>query len=206
MTTASDRTARRSESRIFGLILLVGGGIWLLNETGYAAISAKTILSVILILLGLGMMSLRPGGNRAALAVSGIVISALLIFSPSAGVTAETSLGDFTERPRTAEDLREGYSVVAGSLIVDLTDLELGSDEVPRCRINVVFGEVKILIPEGMTIRLEATAAAGDLAIDGRSVHEGLGFETTRIIGPSDQEELVVAVDIGLGGVEVSHR
>lgn len=204
MTRASDRSARRSESRIFGLILLVGGGIWLLNETGYAAISAKTILSVILILLGLGMMALRPGGNRAALAVSGIVISALLIFSPSAGVSAEASLGDFTERPRTVEDLREGYSVVAGSLIVDLTDLEL-EEEVPRCQINVVFGEVRILVPRGMTIRLEAKAAAGDLAIDGRHVHEGLGFETTRLIGPSDGEELVVAVDIGLGSVEVSH-
>lgn len=205
MTRATESTSRRSDSRIFGFILLVGGGIWLLNETGYAQISAKTILSIILIMLGVGMMALRPGGNRAALAVSGIVISALLIFSPSAGVTAEASLGDFTERPRTVEDLKEGYSVVAGSLIVDLTSLELG-DEVPRCRIEVVFGEVKILVPEGMTIRLEATAAAGDLVIDGRPAHEGLGFETTRLIGPSDSEELVVAVDIGLGSVEVNHR
>lgn len=205
MTRASKSTHGRSDSRIFGLILLVGGGIWLLNETGYADISAKTILSIILILLGLGMMFMRPGGNRAALAVSGIVISSLLIFSPSAGVSAETSLGDFTERPRTGEDLADGYSIMAGSLIVDLTELELG-EEVARCEISVVFGEVSILVPRDMTIRLEAKAAAGDLSIDGRHVHEGVGFETARVVGPSDEVDLVVVVDVGLGGVEVTHR
>ena len=198
------KSSGKGESRLMGLLLVVGGGIWLLNEAGLAAVSTKTLLSVVLILLGLGMMVIRPGSNRGALAFGGIVISALLIFSPSATGSMQSGLGDFSERPTKASELAEGYSLVAGSLLVDLTDVDLpGHDH--ELNISVAFGEVRLVLPEEITVTVHAQGLAGEVLMDGETLDEGLGLRSLRFLGPGTEPDLKVNIEVAFGSIEVTH-
>lgn len=201
--TENERASGRGDRRLLGLLLLIGGGIWLLNETGLAMVGATTALSLILIVLGLGMMLLRPSHSRGALVLGGIVIACILIFSPASISTS--GLGDFVERPATQQQLDEGFSLVAGSLMVDLTEIEDWSSR-PDLSVRVAFGEVTVLVPSDITFTLRAQGIAGEVIVDGETLEEGLGFDASRRFGLARRPDLNLDVEVAFGSITVEHE
>ncbi|MDR3069150.1 MAG: PspC domain-containing protein [Cellulomonas sp.] len=77
-----------------------------------------------------------------------------------------------------------------------------------RVPVQVGVGDVKILLPDGVDIRVEAEVGAGQIEwqIDGRQTANGFALNRTFRTGrDADGPELVVDVSIGVGNLTISH-
>jgi predicted membrane protein len=93
-------------------------------------------------------------------------------------------------------------SMSVGDLTVDLTGWVLPSNE--EMRVGVGVGEIRLIVPAGAQVRVEAGVGIGDIRVDGVSVDNGFGPEWTEEAATSGA--IVVDAKVGLGSIEVRHE
>lgn len=172
-------------SRIWGVLLIAGGGLALVHTLGLAAVRWDLIWPVGLVVLGavviFGIFAARR--RRKQLAASPVHGSAI-------GVAVMASRQD-----RWGDQEFDGGEIkaVMGELEMDLSDAVMKGDEA-RLRVKVVMGEVRLRVPREWQVLVEGSPTLGEVK------------DRTRPF-PGEAElrpRLVLECDVVMGSLEVS--
>lgn len=192
---------------VFGLILVVVGGGWLLAVLDIFDFPWRVLLSISLIGLGvvLTVPSWRPAG-RAAVTVGVGLVFVLAIASTaesSFDIRLEGGIGQRTERPNEVAELADEYRLAIGQLTVDLRRLNFPNGET-RVEASVGLGQLVVTLPDGVAVWITASSGAGELNLLGQT-SDGLGVdEELRDAGFADaQRRLTLDLRVGFGQIEV---
>ena len=169
-----------------------------------AAAGGDVVVAGAVILAGLALVAsafARPARwlilPALALAIPAAVVAA-------AGIDLDGGIGEKRYRPGTVADIRDRYEVGAGSLTVDLRDVDLPPGE-QRVRVNVGMGEAVVLVPDDVCVSTEAELGAGGVQVfDRETGGVDVDFDDVHT-PPTGTARLVVEADVGFGAVEVAH-
>ena len=161
----------RMTSLVLAICLLGAAGVALAHQQG--ALDANPWLiggGGVLTVLGAGVLvSGLRGRSQGGIGVAALLVALVMVPAAAAAATlpgfarfgtdATTWAGDPTWVPRTAEEAEAGYSLVAGELVVDLTELE----EDATLAASVTFGNLTLVVPEDADVTVNAALAAGEI-------------------------------------------
>jgi hypothetical protein len=184
------------------LIVLLGVG-WLLEVLDVTEFPWDVLLPVALVLVGGALiLTSRSASGHGGLIATGVVLTVLLVFGSAIDFPLEGGVGDRLERPRAIEQLRGEYRLGVGELTLDLVNLsDLAADDRTRARVGI--GRLVVIVPDGMTVLVEARASLGNVRVF--DVEEG-GFDVERVVGPGPDAGLPLLqleLSVGIGEVEV---
>ena len=197
---------------VLGVALLAAGAAWLAgvadvvpgSTTTLATCAALAVVAVALIALGVA------GRRDGALGFIGVVLAVLALASPVVPSWSTTRLaGDAVWQPVSLERAERGWSLGAGSALLDLTDLEAldatgGAVEVP---VRVGMGELRIEVPQDADVTVRGRALIGEVEHqrDGATVSSTeSGIASDRVVSTGDGvPDLVVDARTLIGNVTV---
>ena len=194
----------RAGRLVAGLLLVLFGVGWLLEVLEVADFPWDVLLPVALIVVGGALIVIaRSGANQAGLVTTGVVLTVVLFLGSAVDFPLGGGVGERDERPTTAAQLDEEFRLGIGRLTVDLGGLSSADVAgTPTVRARVGIGQLVVVVPGGVPVRVEARAALGNVQVFDV---EGSGLDVQRVRDPSDDEEplLRLVVSVGLGQVEV---
>lgn len=200
---------RSSDGQVLGAMLVIGGVAWLLGQTGALELSATTVLSALLLVLGVGMVATARSAGGGGLVVLGLVLTVALASATAVDVgLLQRGVGDRTFRPTTASAIAEPFQLGVGSLTVDLTDLDPDELAGRRVKVQVGVGEVVVLLPPASVVPIDlvADARAGEIDLFADGSDDG-GTKLRRVFADEDTPEgaarLELDLDVGLGSIQV---
>jgi hypothetical protein len=138
----------------------------------------------------------------------------LLVTATAAAVLPSWSFGsEFGDRvfhPVAVVELPPSYELAAGSMLVDLTDLDLTDlDGTSRpLEVAVGAGDVIVRLPDAMVGTVEARAGVGRIAANGRE-RVGIGPEETiqfPDVSGNASGGLQLTVRVGAGNIEIYYE
>jgi phage shock protein PspC (stress-responsive transcriptional regulator) len=190
-----------------GLALVTAGVLWLLRVADVLTLGTGRILAAALLVVGLGLLVGTFVGRARGLIGVGIVLLPIVVIAellhPMSFELAEyrQGVGEHVATPATIDALEPSYQLGAGTLTLDLTDVEFTGQR--RVSVQVGFGEAVVLVPDDVTVEVVARAAGGELNLLGET-STGMGVERTvtdEVEGASGQ--LLLDVQVGFGEVSV---
>jgi hypothetical protein len=200
----------RRASLGWGLALILAGSLWLLWSSG-VALRWELVLPVVLIGIGLLVLA-RPRAEGGGLIGLGIVVLVLGLVQPGLPTTMPFTAGERSHTIVDIADLDASYALGAGSLVLDLRELDLAgiaADAGPvEVAARVTFGELIVLVPEDVQVRGDARVAFGEVAHFGRAdggvgprveLDEPAGDQETA----GDGEVLELDLRVAFGQIEV---
>lgn len=179
---------------VLGAVLLLIGAAWLLVTLEVVDVPIQSAMAVGLILIGIVILVVGRHGGLVAL---GVILTILLAFMSLLGVPFEGGVGERTFRPAGTADLRSEYRMALGQMTVDLTAIE--GTTLPDIEISLGMGKVIILLPDGVPVRVEGRAGAGEVQLLG-TAQAGVGVEHTVT---ENDAVFDLEVSVGFGQVEV---
>lgn len=179
---------------VLGAVLLLIGAAWLLVTLEVVDVPIQSAMAVGLILIGIVILVV---GRHGGLVTLGVILTILLAFMSLLGVPFEGGVGERTFRPAGTADLRSEYRMALGQMTVDLTAIE--GTTLPDIEISLGMGKVIILLPDGVPVRVEGRAGAGEVQLLG-TAQAGVGVEHTVT---ENDAVFDLEVSVGFGQVEV---
>ncbi|MEO6413696.1 MAG: PspC domain-containing protein [Pedococcus sp.] len=219
----------RRKSGGFISALLVGGlaiaayGVTLsIHDAANWAGSDETVaLAAALGVLGIGTLVLGLLGRRAGFTGFLAIVLALVTWTASVvpDVTFGGGIGERTWRP-SATDTTAKYRLSIGSAELDLAQAQDNPGTARQIDARVGIGELRIYIPENLTVEVRSSVAAGDISrigtpdlgpiappgvdedgdpvtLDGR---DGRNISTVETFGEGDPD-VIVQAHVGLGQI-----
>ncbi|MEV0700828.1 PspC domain-containing protein [Saccharopolyspora sp. NPDC050389] len=166
----------------------------------------STALAIALAVLGVGMVLgafLRGGRGLigAAIPVGGLAM--LLTALPLGDLSGE--LGDDEIRPTSIQNVLPHYKRSAGSVQLDLRNLEIADGQELRTGANVGLGDILVHVPPNVDVTARCAAELGTVhclgdSADGRSAHRSVVDQGDD--GPGGGH-IVLDLVVGTGDVEV---
>jgi phage shock protein PspC (stress-responsive transcriptional regulator) len=174
---------RRPRSRLgrytFAMVLLLVGAAALLDNAGVIELTALQYGGLVLATIGAGLLVGTYFGRSRLLILAGLLLLPLLLATGLLGswidVPLQSGAGDRAYSPASAEELQNTYELTAGTLNLDLTQMRWGPEPVEIDAI-VTFGEVNVLVPEGVDVDVRGRATMGAVSLFDR---ERAGFGVT---------------------------
>jgi len=208
---ASDarRVAPRSgDAQVLGSLLILGGVFWLLQRSGVVELSWRGALSVLLVVLGVGMVITARRGGNVGLIVLGAVMTLVLVSTSSIDIgVLNDGVGQRVLSPMTVAAAQRENALGVGELQIDLRELALPDGET-ELKYTMGVGELDITLPastEDVAVRVRATMQGGELDVldkhrTGGSLSvraEDRGYDTAA-------KKLDIVVTMGFGNLQVA--
>lgn len=151
----------------WGLALIGGGVLWLLHLVG-VTIVWEVVLPIIVVAIGLVLLA---GGRHVAqsgLIGLGVVLTVTAVVISMSPTQVSLTAGDRTYEVTEFAELESSYSLGAGTLTLDLRDLELpeGTTELAA---SVSMGELVVRVPADVTVTGTGHTMAGEVVAFGRT-------------------------------------
>jgi hypothetical protein len=185
-----------------GLVLVVAGALWLLEEADVVELGVRAWLGILLVAVGVGIV--LSSRHRGLLVLAGVVL--LLVGIPAVLVDDqlfEGGIGETTETPRDADDL-EPFRLGIGELTVDLTEEGLPLDE-QTVEASVGIGELVVIVPRDVDFRLDAHVGVGEAKALGEE-EDGVDVDLELISGTAGSQETTLDLEVGIGELSVEQR
>ena len=194
---------RRGDRGLFGMVLLFAGVAWFLSRAGMLHVAADTLLSILLICIGAGLLLTRRSGRRAwPILLGGILLFVLMGSSASAHVHWGGS-SQVTFMPRSISQLHHPYQLGAGDLRLDLTKLDF-SGSLP-IKAQVGAGELDVIVPRDVQVQVKYQDGIGGVTLDGHDFGHGFVSNGTWSSGSSGgSRELVLDLQVGAGQINLT--
>lgn len=177
---------------VVGLVAAVDALGWVKASPAWVIALAGTALVVAAIVSGAVNHRVLPTLAVAPLAA---LVVGLCIARPD----LRGGVGERTVRPATAAEVAGRQHLGMGALTIDLRDVA-GAEPV-TVEAEVGLGELRVLVPEGVTVRVDAEVRAGVVFVDGDEVAHGLHVHPRLTSGG---EGAVVDLDLEVGAGSVS--
>jgi hypothetical protein len=194
---------------MLGALFVAGGALWLLGALDMVDVSVTAALSVALIVVGLALVAGSMTGRHSGLIMIGIVLTVGLAFTSTFDIRLDGGMGERTERPTSAADLKSEYKLGVGQLTLDLSALSLAPGTRAQIKARVGIGELLVHIGGAEIyggLVIEGHAGLGQVTILGR---ESSGFDVDFGISQSPAGGrppvgvVVLDLSVGLGQVTV---
>jgi hypothetical protein len=200
------RVSRRRGPLLFGITLALGalalGVLGLLEASGVTVVDGAypaLALTVVGLMLVVGSFYGRPGGLILLGVVACVVLAAVSVAQPR--FDGERNL---EVTPTSADELEGAYDVPAGRIAVDLTDVDdLDSLDGRSLDLSANAGELLVIVPEGLTVDLDATISYGGAVDWPDGTRGGWDFALDRRIGDADDPTISVDADLDFGHIEL---
>lgn len=180
-------------------VLLSRGDLWPAAGTGW----------ILILIIGLGVVfaSRRERRSRVVLGIVIATLSLIAVALATAVVVAfawfDVSLSDGVGRrtymPATAAAVRSSYEIGIGDLKLDLTNVHPAGQK--RITAKVGIGDLRVTVPRGAAVTVNAHAKVGDVKVLGRE-DDGRNA-TVNVAGASGKDHLVIDAHIGAGQIKV---
>jgi hypothetical protein len=189
---------------VFGALLIVLGGAWLLDRVNLLTLEGRIILPLALAVVGVALMvGAFDGPHRGLLVTSGFLAVATIAATVVPLDTFQGGVGDRVHDISTQAQLAETYQLGAGDLRIDLRDLKLRQSATLQADLGA--GSLTVIVPQGMAVEVKASVGAGQLTIFGQQ-WDGLGIQQTYRtpdLGPAGTTWLVLDLEVLTGQIEV---
>lgn len=211
---------RRPTGGFNGFVLVLGLGVlgfgvgWsAAREWGLHAPEVPFGLAIAVGVVGLALVVKGWRGQRAPLIVPLAMLTTLAVFA-SAAVPSSVSKFSATVGERVwvpvAGAVDPDYRLGIGSARVDLSGLTAASADQQHVSASVGLGEVVVVVPEGLSVVVEASVGAGEIRqrTDGTnrdqrmSVDDGTGLRDVIQVG-TGPADVVVTAAVGLGSLTI---
>jgi hypothetical protein len=203
---STGRRPRGGDRHVFGLLLIGLGTVWFLSESHLLALSAETVLSVLLILLALGLIYTARWGRRMGrfpiLLGMGLTF-ALIVNSPSLHFASfRGGVGDQNVVPQTIGDVQPDYRTSFGDFTLDLRAIPVAELATRPITVHMVAGSVTVILRPSTLVDLSGRVRAGQLTACDQQL--GNGFDTSQSFhSPGNGPRLALTIDAGFGDVEI---
>jgi predicted membrane protein len=176
MTGSTSQTQEGMERRqggsslaqvLVGLTLLVVGVLWLLHITGAVSVSWFAVLAVVLMIVGVALVIGSTSGEHAGLIALGVVLTVVLTAATWVDFRFEGGVGDREFVPAAIEELQETYRLSAGTLSLDLREVDFPQGET-SVEARVGAGELIVTVPADVAVSVNWRVVAGDITVLGR--------------------------------------
>jgi phage shock protein PspC (stress-responsive transcriptional regulator) len=207
---APQRTRSLLTRATLGLALLTTGVLWLLRETGVYALTPARILAAALLVIGAGLLVGSVAGRGHWLILAGglllpVVILASLLHPygmddlPVSAV--RQGAGEVLATPDDLDELRAGYQLGVGSIVLDLTGVDV--DRPARVQLQVGAGEVQVRLPDDVTAEVTSRVGMGEIGLEGR-LTTGAGLQRSASVERGEGSALLqIDIQVGLGEISV---
>jgi len=195
---------RTRDRPLFGMLLLGVGAVWLLSQAHVLHLAAETLLSLLLIAIGVSLVLTGRTGGRKLPIILGAVVTVLLLSNPThVNAWMPHAAGNSYVQPQTVDDLRP-YREGFGNMTIDLTSLVLpaGTTTVDA---EVGFGNLTVRVPDGAAVRVDAGDGAGNVTIEGQRLGGGLVTDQPWTSAGYDRaaDRLELKLRVGAGNIDV---
>lgn len=200
------RMRRPGPQIVAGAVLVLIGGLWLLERFGTLDLNVTTVLAAGTIVIGIALMILASDGPHGGLIVFGTIVALVATLTAAAPLEGfQGGVGDRRVDVSRAQDLEADYNLAMGNLTIDLRDLT-SLDAKESFKASVGMGELRIWVPEGVAVSITASAGAGDVQLFDRSSN-GLGVDQSFESEGFESEDagLVIEADVFMGQVVVTN-
>ncbi|MEA5453502.1 PspC domain-containing protein [Sinomonas sp. JGH33] len=195
---------------VIGLAALAVGGLLALQSTGAIVVdpSTGTLWAVGAAVVGLGIIAAglrgRTAGVLSVFAIVALIIAA--VTEPAYVLSQQHS--PTTSAPTSIAQATQGYTATAASAQLDLRALDnsgpLASESVVP--VNATMSDLKIEIPKGIPVRVQADGAMSNVQFGGRSA-SGLALGDSQTYNASAPgATLVVTVHAVMSNVNIEQE
>lgn len=214
------RAARQAARPPFGgmlflnAVLVAGIGIAASWSSQPLGTSLEIGFGAALAVLGLGCaISAKWGRLGGGTVFAVVLVTALLVGSAALPKSIGTHWAHRTWAPAAVADVRPAYELGAGEAVLDLSALKPGGkDGVVSTHAEVGAGQLKVTVPEDVTVQLKIQVGLGDIRLpgekSGKDVDVEPGLERTVTLQPADgltsTGTLKLDLQVGLGEVKVT--
>ena len=129
-------------------------------------------------------------------ALAALVTAVVLAFSWF-NVSLGDGVGDHVYAPSTAAAIAPSYRLGVGNLRIDLSAIRPGPKEL-HVQAKVGVGELRVVVPKGVPVQVDARAKVGDVHVEGREDSGRNAVVKTGVRGG-----YVIDATVGLGKVDV---
>ncbi|MFB4422468.1 PspC domain-containing protein [Streptomyces sp. QL37] len=202
------RTGTRGPRPIGGLVLLLaliagGVGTRLSWDTHPLGTSLQIGLAAALGVFGLGLLVASVLGRTGF----GTVLLAMITAGLMAGasVVPEDVGTDWVRkewRPASVATVQPQYKLGTGVAKLDLSGVTVPEGGTLRTRIEVGAGRAVVVVPAGVTVKVDAEAGLGDIRFPSdrrKDVDIAPDRRTRQTIGPAEDSEPAGTVELGMG-------
>ncbi|MBE8523698.1 PspC domain-containing protein [Amycolatopsis sp. H6(2020)] len=203
--------ARRPRSKVgsatFALAVVTAGAGVLAGLNGAGWFDAQHIIGLVLGVVGIGLVAgafARGGRGLIGLAIPLAIVGLVLTTSPFKNFDMRGGLGDITDTPKTAIELKPLYQHAAGNIDLDLTKLPAGAPY--STTVSNGAGDTTVIVPENADVTFDCRTGAGEASCFNRS-SDGVDQDslTGTDYGPDGPggQQITLKVQNSVGNVEV---
>ncbi len=182
-----------------GLLLVAFGAIWLLGVLDVRLPRWDVLLSMALVVTGVGLIISAGRAGSGALVALGLLLTVVLSGLTAMSLPVDNAFGDQREQPTSLATLRREYSHAFGSFTLDLTNLEI-PEGTTRVRVSTAFGDSRVRLPARIPVRVHTSTLFGESRVLGESF-AGLGTnrekETSDFAGSTRRIEIELSTAFG---------
>lgn len=169
-------------------------------------VPARVVIAAALGVVGAGLVVGAFVGRARWLVVWGVLLTLLASAASFSDVPVGGGIGNRTWTPRTVEQLHSTYRLAVGDAELDLSRLDLTGAGRQRVEIRQGVGDMTVVIPDDVVVRVEGDVNAGELRLPGLAPTDGTDL-ADRVVVPEGSSPsaavLVVDAHLGVGSLEV---
>ncbi|MDQ4048540.1 MAG: cell wall-active antibiotics response protein, partial [Actinomycetota bacterium] len=177
--------------------IAAGGGL-------VAGLGGGTVVASLVIVAGVMLVAGSFIGRARWLILPALSLALAVGFVSAAGIDLDGGVGERDYRPASADEVRDGYRLGMGELIVDLRQAELPAGDT-RLDLDVGIGAARLIVPEDVCVASAADIGIGAVEVfdrDNGGVDLDWGERPRAAAGNS---RVVVDAEIGVGALLVGH-
>jgi len=185
---------------VAGLVILAGAST-LVSLAGWLSVSIPGVLAVGLVLAGVALVVGTVRGRVGGVAVLAVLLASILALSLAVPGSVVDGIGNRVWRPVSADELTRSYHLGIGHGVLDLRSV-VPSGELRTVRASVGIGNLEVIVPAGVDVRVRERASIGETALFGDQ-KSGLSVDRTIVDGQSGPIGLRLDLRVGFGEVQV---
>jgi phage shock protein PspC (stress-responsive transcriptional regulator) len=196
-----------------GIAFVVVGILWSLRVADVVSIGWGAILAAALLVIGIGLLVSSVFGRGRWLILAGALLTPFVVVSQVAPFPYLAdgwdidgrSAGEIRSTPADLTELRPEYQLGAGSVHLDLTELELDGDVV-TVGVDVGAGEIEIVVPDDVEVDVTARSGIGQVRLfDARDAAGiGAGEQQANFVPEGESRgRIELELQAGLGEIRV---
>jgi phage shock protein PspC (stress-responsive transcriptional regulator) len=199
-----DGDPARTLSRL-ALAALIGVGIVgaALGVGLLAALGGGVVIAILAVVAGLALIGTALVGGARWIIVPALALVLPLGVVSAAGIDLDGGVGDRDYHPASLTQLRDSYELGIGSLVVDMTDVDLPPGQTTNVGVDVGLGEAVLYVPDDACVSSDVQVGVGATDVLDRD-NDGVDVDFLEdAAAPVGRPKLHIDADVGVGVIEV---
>jgi hypothetical protein len=186
-----------------GVGLLIGCFALSVASFFASGLGGGVVVASIVIAAGAGLVAAAFVGGARWLVLPALAIALPLAFVSAANIDLDGGFGERHVRPGTLAEVKSGYQLGAGELVIDLRAVDMPAGDLPL-KVQIGAGHAQVIVDEDVCVASQAEIGVGAVSIfDHHNGGIDVDWQDTRR-ADADTPRLVIDGDVGLGLLEVS--